>query len=220
MGLEDSESRTSPGLVAQEDLSGMPREGAGRGVRSARPSPRPLGCGQSGLVGGLTLCIGGILGGGGPPCQASCDTRGWSSFSLSLPDPFLSARVDSFLETRPEAPSVMVGAAAPAGSGGRKRSGAHKVAAECHAGMKPQPHHPRRPRWLRALQSAGGKGRSQGQGRQQRVQGGLGGGSRGQTLPGCGGQSVGVGGQRVRDDSVFLAGAMETWSCNSLRWVV
>lgn len=34
MGLEDSESRTSPGLVAQEDLSGtrgMPLEGAVRG---------------------------------------------------------------------------------------------------------------------------------------------------------------------------------------------
>lgn len=32
---------------------------------------------------------------------------------------------------------MIEGASAPAGSDGSKRSGSHKVAAECHAGMKP-----------------------------------------------------------------------------------
>lgn len=63
-------------------------------------------CGAPGVVWGLNLVH---WGEGSPQCQALGDTSGCSSFS-SFSDPFLSARVDSVFEMRPEGPRVMVGA--------------------------------------------------------------------------------------------------------------
>ena len=84
---------------------------------------------------------------------------------LSLPDPFLSTRVDSVLETRSEVPVSRweLPRELYAGSRRRKWSCAHKVAAECPAGTE----------WPGPERGAG----------------------RGQMLPGCGGQSARVGGR-------------------------
>ena len=75
------------------------RTGCG-GVHSARSFPRLPGWGPSGMVGGQTLCTGGILRGRGPPQPGFMWHQGMVFLLLCLPDPFLSARVDSVLETR------------------------------------------------------------------------------------------------------------------------
>ena len=102
-----SDSWTQPGLVAQEDLSGV--HGM-RGHPLSQILSKTSGLGTAWHGWGPDPVHWGDTQGRGPSAPGFMWYQGMVFLFLSLPDPFLSARVDSVLETRSEVSVSPVGA--------------------------------------------------------------------------------------------------------------
>ena len=163
--------------MAQEDLSGV--HGM-RGHPLSQILSKTSGLGTVWHGWGPDPVHWGDTQGRGPSTRGFMWYQGMVFLLLSLPDPFLSARVDSVLETRSEVSVSPVGASTGAPCRFREAQVilCPQVAAECPAGTE----------WAPAEESGTAPAGSEWPGPET-------GAGRGQLLPVCGGQSARVGGR-------------------------